>query len=203
MKISTRRAFAALVTVSVLKSPQTFAAPSSVGSMPRVVVAKNAPRVTRDNFVSLSWDLAPGHFFVQGNILSYSGYNYTMGGGGNEPIPIVPYTQGISNSQLNLLIEKINNSRFTSLAGSSCQSRGIGVFNEPLPGVFEEEAAILTISDKNNQDEKFTLRSVGKTAPKSYNDLKTFWIKFIEAKFPSPFEFNFNPVLPKAKIDNP
>ncbi len=179
--------FAALVLFPILNTPSLWAAPIQAGALPKGVTAKKAPRVTRDNFVSLSWQQSGGFaglmtsLNLESNVLSYSAGRQSSGGGsGNAPNTApLPQTRGVSNRQLDSLIAKLNQYRIPALVGNYRQPNLADGFNESL---------VLTISDNNDHDQQFAIQNYGNAAPRAYFDFMTSFRALAGTKFPnSPF----------------
>ncbi|BCM88851.1 hypothetical protein IAD21_00693 [Abditibacteriota bacterium] len=187
MKRSLPVAFATLLLFPVLNSAQIWAAPAKPGALPKIVATKTAPRVTRDNFVSLSWQQTGGFAGIQtslqlqSNVLSYSTNRPTVGGGSGNSIDRTPLpdTRGVSNHQLDALIEKMNQVHLPALVGNYRQPNLADGFNEVL---------VLTISDKDDRDQHFVIQNYGDKAPRGYFAFVAAFRALAGMKFPnSPF----------------
>lgn len=156
MKISISVGLLALANCAALQNSPAGAAPSHAGSLPRVAASKEVARVTPDNFISFSWQQSGGiaglttSIQVEGNTLTLS-----SGRAGES----TSETRHLSNNQLNALLQKANDTQFTTLVGNYRQPNLADGFNE---------VAVLTISDKKNRDQTFTVQNYDDAAPKKY-----------------------------------
>ena len=188
MKHPATVAFVTLALLPVLNSRALWALPAHGGTAPRAVKPQNTPIVSRENFVSLSWEQSGGFaglitsLKVEGNMFSYSsGAREVPGGHTGNFIehPIIPQIQAMSNHQLDTLIFKLNQTRIPALVGNYRQPNLADGFQEVL---------VLTISDKNDQDQQFTIQNYGNKAPRGYLEFMTFFRVLAGKKFPnSPF----------------
>lgn len=179
MKIAAPIGLLGLMLCVALTAPASW--PAQNETAPTKAVVQSPLSVTRDNFVSLSWKRTGGFagiystVEVTGNVISRPTPLLRNGtGGGGAPTPRVPETRGLSNKQLDELIEKMSVANLPALVGNYHQEGLTDGFNDTL---------ILTLSDENGDDREFAINNYGGTAPKAYLDFITYFQGFVDKKF--------------------
>lgn len=157
MKSTFRVAVLLLAVCTVLFSGGAWAKPDNRRAVP----------ITRDNFVALEYESPAGNtsfkrqILVRGNMFFIEGLptltNLALFSGNGEDARPAP--AWLSNNQLDELLQLINRTRFTLLAGN---------YDDPKANGAVEEVLTLKYSDNNNHDRSVVLRSQGKTAPRAF-----------------------------------
>lgn len=145
--------------------------------------AKDKPlEVSKDNFVSLQWSRSGGFAGISEN---YTVQNYEIikpfnsgggvgGGVGFSPSYSPPQVAPLSENQRKELLEQLKKAQIPVIAGNYQQEGLSDGFNETLT---------LTLSDKDNFDQSFTINNYGNKAPASYFVFTRYFGALLARKF--------------------
>lgn len=179
MKIVTGIGLLSLMLGAGLNAPTRCVAQENAAPTKAVAAAPIA--VTRDNFVSLSWRRTGGFAGVslgadvRGNVISKPNQRRREGGeNGGAPTPRGPETRGLSNKQLDQLVERMSAANLPALVGNYRQGELTDGFNDTV---------ILTLSDEEGEDREFVINNYGDTAPKGFLDFIGYFQGFVDRKF--------------------
>ena len=179
MKIVARIALLGLMLCGGLNAPASWAVQDEAAPTKAEAAAPLA--VTRDNFVSISWRRTGGFAGVslgaeiRGNVISKPNQRSREGGeNGGAPRPRGPETRGLSNKQLDQMIERMSAANLPALAGNYRQDELTDGFNDTV---------VLTLSDENGEDREFVINNYGENAPKGFLDFIGYFQGVVDKKF--------------------
>ena len=178
MKIASRIGLMGLLLSAAWSAPAVYAAQDEAA--PKTTVAQNAFAVTRDNFVSLSWQTWGGRagpiasVEIKGNTISRITPHPRANGENSVSLPNVPETRGVSNQQLERLIGKMSATHLPDMAGS---------YRDKNLRDGSADTLTLTLSDENGEDREFVIFRYGNVAPVEVGNFIAYFQAFVDKKF--------------------